>query len=206
MRYTGPRNKLARREGVDLELKTPGSKAHGNLLRRLNIIPGQHGAGRARKKTDYGYQLREKQKLRRIYSISERQMKRYFEAANSKKGNTADYLIQNLERRLDNVIYRLSFAPTRAAARQLVGHGHVTVNKKKVTIPSYQVKIGDEVTFRRDKTIKIPYIEELLQKKDAIQPEWLQREGTVGKVAAVPLSNLFAEIVNLQSVIEFYSR
>jgi small subunit ribosomal protein S4 len=117
MRYTGPKNRLSRREGIDLGLKTPGSKSQASLLRRLNIIPGQHGGARSRKKTDYGYQLREKQKMKRLYGITESKMSIYFATAKRITGNTADNLVQILERRLDNIVYRLGFAPTRAIAQ-----------------------------------------------------------------------------------------
>lgn len=206
MRYTGSKNKLARREGIDLGLKTPGSKAQGSLLRRLNITPGQHGASRKRKVTDYGSQLREKQKLKRIYGISETQMQNYYIKANQMEGNTAELLIQFLEKRLDNVIYKLKFAPTRASARQLVNHGHVLVNGKKVSIASYQTGIGDVVSFRRPKTSQIPAIAEILAKKDDSPVQWMSRKGTAGKVESIPPLTEFAEDIVLQSVIEFYSR
>lgn len=206
MRYTGPKNKLARREGMDLSLKTPGSKSQSNLLKRINIIPGQHGASRRRKPTDYGVQLREKQKLKRIYSVTERQMKKYFDDAKSRPGNTADHLIQNLERRLDNVIYRIGFAPTRASARQLISHGHILVNDKKMNIASFQVKSGGVVSMKREKTAKIPYISTILEKKDFIIPSWLERKGTLGNIKELPRAEHFGDEINLQLVVEFYSR
>lgn len=206
MRYTGPKNRLARREGEDLGLKTPGSKSQTNLLRRINIVPGQHAGGRMRKRTDYGNQLREKQKVKRIYGLSEKQMALYFDKANRSLGNTAEILIQNLERRVDNVLYRLRLAPTRAAARQLVNHGHIMINKTKVTIPSYLVRVGDVISFRKEQTTKIPYIGELLQQKEALMPEWVEKKGTVGKIVNLPNKDNYTENVNLQSVIEFYSR
>lgn len=206
MRRTGPRNKLARREGTDLGLKTPGSKSHSNLLKRLNIIPGQHGKKRRRRPTEYGLQLREKQKLKKIYGLSERQMRNYFQKASKKTGNTAMFLVERLEKRLDNVIYRLGLAPTRPAARQLVSHGNIGVSGEKVTIPSYQVKKGDVVGFMREETSKIPYIERALEKKDLIVPDWLKREGPAGKVLEQPGGEDIQEDVDLQLVIEFYSR
>lgn len=206
MRHTGSKNKLARREGIDLGLKTPGSKAQASLLRRLNITPGQHGASRKRKVTDYGSQLREKQKLKRIYGVSETQMHNYYKKANKMEGNTAEILIQLLERRLDNAVYKLKLAPTRASARQLVNHGHVTVNKKKVSIASYQIGIGDTIAFRTEKTVKIPAIAEITAKKDDAPVAWMKRKGETGKVESIPPLSEFAEDVVLQSVIEFYSR
>lgn len=205
MRYHGPKNKLARREGIDLGLKTTGSKSHSNLLRRINIIPGQHGMARARKTTDYGLQLRQKQKLKRTYGLTEQQMKNYFKKAASTLGNTAELLIQQLEHRLDNVVYRLGFAPTRASARQLVNHGHLKVNTKKVDIASFRVRIGDTVTLN-EKSSQIPYIQQLLEKKDQIIASWLAREGTSGKVVEKFNLEDFGDDINLQLVVEFYSR
>jgi|SRR3989344_913590 len=206
MRYTGPRNRLSRREGIDLGLKTVGSKAQSNLLRKIGIIPGQHGKSRIKKSSDYGVQLREKQKLKRMYGITESQMKIYFKKANKKVGNTAEHLINTLERRLDNVVFKLGFAPTRASARQLVGHGHILVSSKKVTIPSYLISQNDMITFKKEKTTKIDYIAPLLEKKDFVVVSWLTRQGTTGKVVGNPELTHFQEEVNLQSVVEFYSR
>ncbi|OGK16462.1 30S ribosomal protein S4 [Candidatus Roizmanbacteria bacterium RIFCSPHIGHO2_01_FULL_39_12b] len=206
MRYTGPRNRLARREGIDLGLKSVGSKAQSNLLRKLSIIPGQHGHSRMSKPSDYGIQLREKQKLKRIYGMTEKQMKIFFLASSKKVGNTAEHLINILEKRLDNAVFKLGFAPTRAAARQLVAHGHILINDKKTTIPSYIVSQGDEISFRRKKSIKIPYIAQILEKKDFIVSPWMIRQGPVGKVVSDPDLTHFQEDVNLQSVVEFYSR
>lgn len=206
MRYTGPTNRLSRREGVDLGLKTSGSKAQASLMRRINVKPGQKPNSRFSKLTEYGQQLREKQKLRRMYGITESQLSKYFGIANRHIGNTSHMLIHTLESRLDNVVYRLGFAPTRAAARQLVNHGHFLINGKKADIPSYQVKLDDAITFKKEKTSKIPYVVELLDKKDINIPQWLQRKATVGKVVGVPEADAVGKDVNLQAVIEFYSR
>lgn len=205
MRYTGPKNRLARREKTDLSLKTVGSKAQANLLRRLNLPPGQHALSRQRKLTDFGVQLREKQKLKRIYGLTEKQMKNYFNKAKKSLGNTSEQLIQLLECRLDNCIYKLGLAPTRASARQLVTHGHARINGKKVSIPSFQVGLGDIVSIKT-KTQKIPYVLQSMEKKDIVLPEWLKREGTSGKISAMPLLTHFTDEVNTQLVIEFYSR
>ena len=206
MRYTGPKNRLARREGLDLGLKTVGSKAHASLLRRINIKPGQKQNVRFGKLTEYGKQLREKQKLCRIYGITESKLKRYYEGATQLKGNTSEHMVQSLEARLDNVVFRLGFAPTRASARQLVNHGHFLVNGKKVSIPSYLVKSGDVIEFRKEETKKIPYISEVISKKDVNIPEWLDRKATLGKVIDKPDVDAIGEDVNMQAVIEFYSR
>lgn len=207
MRYTGPKNRLARREGVDLGLKTPGTKTHSNLLRRLSIIPGQRNNTKKRRKlSDYGIQLREKQKLKRMYGLTDRQMKIYFEKAIKRLGNTADFLIQHLETRLDNIVYRLGFAPTRASARQLINHGHFAVNGKKVSIPSYNVNINDTVSFKKEKSAAIPYIAQVMEKKDLLIPSYLERKGALGKLIAYPKNEDIADVINLQQVIEFYSR
>ncbi len=208
MRYTGPRNKAARREGADLGMKTPGSKSHASLLRKITMLPGQHGAGtkRRRKQSERGKQLREKQKLRFIFGVTEGQLKNYFSEAKNKKGNTGVMLGQLLEQRLDNVVYRLGFAPTRASARQLVNHGHVTVNGKMVSIPSFRVSEGMQIGFKKDATLKIPYIEVQLKNDTVIVPAWLERKNSQGLVKTLPTSESVEKQVNMRSVIEYYSR
>lgn len=206
MRYTGPRNRLSRREGIDLNLKTLGSNAQASLMRRMNIRPGQRPNTRYSKMTEYGAQLREKQKIRRMYGITESQLSKYFAESNKAKGNTSTLMVEHLELRLDNVVYRMGFAPTRAAARQLVNHGHFQLNKKKATIPSQHVKIDDVITLKSAKTASIPYVKELLDQKNANLPAWLERKATVGKVVDKPGVESLGEEINLQAVIEFYSR
>lgn len=206
MRYTGPKNRIARREGIDLGLKTPGSKSHAQLLRKLNIPPGQHGTKKRRKVSERAHQLREKQKLRFLFGLTEKQLKNYFGKASFKKGNTALYVGQFLEKRLDNIVYRLGFAPTRASARQLVRHGHIAVNDKKLSIPSYQVKTGEMIGFLSEKSQKIPYIEKSLTNKDIIIPSWLEKKATMGKLVSDPTNNEIEKQVNLRLVIEYYSR
>lgn len=206
MRYTGPRNRLARREGLDLNLKTFGSNAQASLMRRMNIRPGQKPNARYSKITEYGAQLREKQKIRRMYGLTESQLHKYFKESNKALGNTSTLLVERLELRLDNVVYRMGYAPTRAAARQLVNHGHFQLNKKKATIPSQQVKVDDVVTLKNEKTASIPYVKELLDQKNAALPTWLERKATAGKVVDKPGVESLGEEINLQAVIEFYSR
>lgn len=207
MRYTGPKNRLARREGVDLGLKTPGTKSHSNLLKRIAIVPGQHGVSRRRTKmTDYAVQLREKQKLKRIYGVSEKQMKNYFKKASKKIGNTAEYIVQYLEKRLDNIVYKLNFAPTRASARQLVNHGHISVNKKKIDIPSYEVKVGETIGFVNEKSLNMPLVSAMTDKTELIIPSFLDKKGEEGSLVADPQKTHMPEIVNTQLVVEFYSR
>lgn len=206
MRYTGPRNKIARREGVDLGFKTLGSKSHERLLKKLNVRPGQQGTRSRRKISDHARQLREKQKLRYLFHLTERQLKKYFKEAAVKKGNTAVFLAKFLEKRLDNVIYRAGFVPTRASARQLVSHRHIKVNDKVTSIPSYQVKKDDIITFSKEKMTKIPYIEKMLTTKDSILPRWLERKATVSKMIDEPNSEDIEKQINLRLVIEHYSR
>ena len=206
MRYTGPKNRIARREGTDLGLKTPGSKSHARLLNKLNVLPGQHGVRTRRKISERGLQLREKQKLRFIFGLSEKQLKNYFKKSVIKKGNTALELSQFLESRLDNIVYRLGFAPTRASARQLITHGHIAINDKKLTIPSYQLQIGQKVSFLNEKTLKIPYIEKTLANKDVIIPIWLEKKAVAGKLTSVPLMDELSKQLNLRLIIEYYSR
>jgi small subunit ribosomal protein S4 len=145
-RYTGPTCKLARREGVDLGLKSPARGLESKC--KLGQAPGQHGAGRRQRLSDYALQLREKQKVRRIYGVLEKQFRNYYKAAAGQKGATGQNLLVLLESRLDNVVYRMGFAVTRAQARQLVSHKSISVNGSQVNIPSYQVKAGDVIAIR----------------------------------------------------------
>ena len=188
--YVGPKNRLSRREGVDLFDK-------GNKLRRSTQVPGQHGAKRVRKVSDYGKQLREKQKVRRMYGIMERQFRRLLTEASRLEGNTGENLLRLLEMRLDNVVYRLGLVPTRNMARQVVGHGHVKINNKKLNIPSYQVKIGDEVSLS----------ESLVRARENLSvPTWLDRQGIIGRVVSKPGRLDTVESVSEQLIVEFYSR
>lgn len=205
MRHTGSKNKIARREGMDLGLKTTGSKAHTSLLKKINIPPGQHGMNRRRKPSEHARQLREKQKLRFMFGVTEKQLKKYFTESTRKKGNTAVHMTELLERRLDNVVYRLGFAPTRAAARQLVSHKHISVNGSVVNIASYLLNKGDTVTFAKKTTKAIPYIESAL-KEEQIRPEWLARKNDSGTLVGTPDTSFVDQQVNLRLVVEFYSR
>lgn len=206
MRYTGPKNKVARREQTDLGMKTLGSKAHASLLKRLNVLPGQHGTRTRRKVSERGKQLREKQKLRMLFGITESQLKNYYKKAQQMKGNTSVLLGNFLEQRLDNVVYRLGFAPTRASARQLVSHKHVKVNKKTLNISSYHVTQKDKVSLNSEDTKKIPYIESHLANKSIIIPKWLTKKNEVGQIVSDPTDEEIGNQVNMRSVIEYYSR
>lgn len=207
MRYTGPKNRIARREGMDLGLKTPGSKSHANLLKKISVPPGQHGAGRRVKKmSEWGKQLRETQKLKYIFGITTKELKRYFILAVKKTGNTGLFMSQYLEKRLDNVVFRLGFAPTRASARQLVSHKHFKVNDKIVGIPSMQLRPGDVVTFLDEKTQKIAAIEKSLANKEVFIPAWIERKAVVGKLISDPTAELIEKQIILRLVIEYFSR
>ncbi|QQS43937.1 30S ribosomal protein S4 [Candidatus Roizmanbacteria bacterium] len=206
MRYTGPKNKVSRRESADLGLKTTGSKAQASLLKKINILPGQHGTRFRRKSSEHARQLREKQKLRFLFGVTEKQLKGYFDTASRRRGNTAIFLGELLERRLDNVVYRLGFAPTRAAARQLVSHGHIKVNEKVLDIPSYLVQVDEKITFASDDSKKIPYIEEFRGQNDITFPEWVELKKDMGVLTKTPDNSIIEQQVNLRLVIEFYSR
>jgi small subunit ribosomal protein S4 len=200
-RYNGPRNKIARRLGVDLGLKTNPKL----LERRINTPPGQHGKKGRGKVSDYGTQLAEKQKLKALYGILEKQCKNYYVVASRNPSATGAVLLSLLERRLDNVVYRLALAPTRRAARQLVTHGNVKVNGRKLSIPSYNVKVEDVVTLS-DKALQIPYIKALLDNKDLAAPKWLEKKAATGRVVRVPVREDITEAINEQLIVEFYSR
>ncbi len=197
-RYIGPKDRLSRRENFDLFGK-------GAKLTRLTVPPGVHGPKGSRRPSQYGSQLREKQKVKRLYGVLEKQFKKYVARAFRSKGNTGEQLLSLLERRLDNTVYRLGFAPTRPAARQLVGHKHVLVNGKKVNIPSYEVNQGDTISLD-EKAIEIPAIKTLLTNKEYKTPEWLQRKAAAGKVAALPTGDDVTEPISVRDIIEFYSR
>lgn len=198
-RYTKAKDKLSRREGVDLFGK-------GAKLTRLNIPPGQHGPkGGYKKVSQYGKQLREKQKVKRIYGILEKQFRRYVNESFKSKGNTGEALLVSLEKRLDNVVYRLGFAPTRPMARQLVGHRHILVDGKKVNIPSFQVKIGQIVSLSA-KSIETPVVKKLLADKDMQLPSWLERKAAVGVMKKEPTREDIVEPIFEQDIVEFYSR
>ena len=198
MRYTGPKDRLSRREGFDLFGK-------GAKLNRLSVPPGVHGPRGSRNKSQYGRQLREKQKVKRLYGLMERQFRKYADIALKTKGNTGEKLIALLERRLDNVVFRLGFAPTRPSARQVVAHRHVLVNSKKVNIPSYQVRSGDIISLT-PKGSEIPAVKKMLTNKDVNMPTWLKRKAIIGQVVRDPKREDIVEPISEQDIVEFYSR
>ncbi|MCL5970631.1 MAG: 30S ribosomal protein S4 [Patescibacteria group bacterium] len=198
-RYTGPKHRLARKEGVNLL-----DKSSQSLLRRLNIPPGVHGKKRKKRLSEYGLQLREKQKAKTTYGLLEKQFKGIVQTVQKKKGDTKELIISLLETRLDNVVYRLGFAKTRYMSRQLVSHGHVLVNGKKLTIPSYQVKVDDLISLS-PKMQKNPKILEILEEKQEVLP-FLKKQGLLGKLERMPKKEDLQVPFDLQLIIEYYSR
>lgn len=198
-RYTGPKRRLSRREGVALTTKDVKS-----MERKGAVPPGQHGLRTRRRFSEYGVQLREKQKAKRLYGVYEKQFKNYYEAANKIKGATGVSLLQLLETRLDNVVYRLGLTKSRAEARQFVSHGHVTVEGKKVTIPSYKVKEGLTIALS-NKIVDNIQVKNSLQESQTL-PEWLDRKATVGKVLRLPTRDEMEQSINEQLIVEYYSR
>jgi small subunit ribosomal protein S4 len=197
-RYTGPKDKLSRREGFDLFGK-------GAKLTRIGVPPGVHGPKGTRRQSQYGKQLREKQKVKRMYGLSEKQFSKYVEKALNTKGNTVNKLFELLESRLDNTVYRLGFAATRPQARQMVGHRHILVNGKKVNIPSFSVKPKDTITLS-GKSVSIPKVSDLVKDKEITLPEWLKRKGGAGQVKRHPVREDLSEPIEDQDIIEYYSR
>jgi small subunit ribosomal protein S4 len=205
-RYLGPKAKLSRREGTDLFLKSArrsiGDKA------KFDSKPGQHGRTSGARTSDYGLQLREKQKVKRMYGVLERQFRRYFAEADRRKGNTGANLMALLESRLDNVVYRMGFGSTRAEARQLVSHKAMTVNGSPVNIPSYMVKAGDVVAVR-DKSKKQNRIVEALQLAQQVgMPAWVDVsiDKAEGTFKSVPDRDQFGADINESLIVELYSR
>lgn len=206
-RYTGPSCKLCRREKEKLFLK--GSKCYTAkcILDKRSYAPGQHGK-KPSKLSDYGLQFREKQKLRRIYGVLEKQFRIYFRRAEKKKGVTGENLLQILEKRLDNVVFRLGFALSRSQARQMVRHGHLQVNGRKVDIPSCQVKTGDEIRIK-EKSQNISKVKEIIElTKEREVPVWLEanKDNLSGKVIKIPSREEMAVPVQEQLIVELCSR
>lgn len=198
-RYTGPKHKLARREGVNLLDKTSAS-----LLRRLNVPPGDHGRNSRRRPSEFRSQLREKQKAKVMYGLYEKQFNRLVNTVRKQKGDTEELLLSLLERRLDNIVYRLGLAKSRMMARQMVTHGHVVVNDKKMTIPSYTVLEGDVVTINPTMQKNPDIIATMEEKKDVIA--FLDKKGPVGKLTRMPKPEDIQAPFNTRLIIEYYSR
>ena len=207
-RYIGPVCRLCRREGMKLFLKGERCYTEKCAIEKRNFAPGQHGKTRKSKLAGYGVQLREKQKVKRIYGVLEDQFRRYFEQAERTRGITGETLLQLLERRLDNVAYRLGFATSRAQARQLVRHGHFTVNGRKVDIPSFSVKPGDVVGIRQSSRANPSIVHALEEVKGRGVPEWLSFDQAAmsAKIGSVPTREQINLPVQEQLIVELYSK
>ena len=210
-RYIGPVCRLCRREGIKLFLKGERCYTEKCAIEKRNFVPGQHGKTRKRgasKVAGYGIQLREKQKVKRTYGVLEDQFRRYFAQAERTRGITGETLLQLLERRLDNVTYRLGFATSRPQARQLVRHGHFTVNGRKVDIPSFSVKPGDVVGIRQSSRAKASILHALEEVKGRGVPGWLQfdAEAMSAKVGSIPTREQINLPVQEQLIVELYSK
>lgn len=207
-RYTGPKEKLSRKVGENLGLKAERSFSPKSSFLKKPYRPGQHGKARRRALSEFGAQLLEKQKVKFTYNISEKQLKKYFDAAKRRKGITGNLMLSALERRLDNVIYRSGFAASRNISRQLANHGHFLINSKKVTVPSFQVVIGDIINIKlqsRPKQIFFNLIDRL-KKHEA--PSWLQidKKNLEIKIKNNPENNDLPKNFNMNLIIAFYSK
>ena len=200
-RYTGPRVRISRRFGVPIF-------GPSKYLERRNYAPGVHGPKSRRKQTDYGLGLNEKQKLRYYYGLLERQFRAVYERALKKRGVTGETMLQILETRLDNVVYQLGFASTRAAARQLVAHGHVKVNGRKVNIPSCALRVNDVIEIRESNVTRQVVTKNLEASTSRMVPDWLalNKDAFKGVVMRIPGMQEIQPIGNVQAVVEFYSR
>ncbi|MGR8920654.1 MAG: 30S ribosomal protein S4 [Gammaproteobacteria bacterium] len=205
-RYIGPKCKLSRRQGMDLGLKSRARAIETKC--QLDKPPGQHGDARGRRQSDYALQLREKQKLRFIYGVLERQFRNYYKEAARRKGATGENLLQLLERRLDNVVYRMGFGSTRAEARQLVSHKAIMVNGKIVNIPSYQVSPDDTVSIREKSKKQVRIADSLAIAEQLGFPEWVEVDAKAmeGRFKAVPDRQDLPADINESLVVELYSK
>ncbi len=201
-RYTGPKGKLSRREGVNLYLKGSRSFSDKNALQRKPFVPGQHGNQRRTRLSNYGIQLREKQKVKRTYGLREKQFKNLYKKATrrskARKTDKGLEFLRLLELRFDNVAYYAGFAPSRAASRQYIVHGHMLLNGEKMSIPSYELKEGDGIEL---KIAKLAPSEKLFD-----VPEWIEKESLKAKVSRLPIRDEIDEGIRESLIIEFYSR
>jgi len=207
-RYRGPVCRLCRREGEKLFLKGERCQTEKCAIERRAYAPGQHGRDRRLRITPYGLQLREKQKARRIYGIMERQFRNYFQAAARMPGVTGENLLRILESRLDNLVYRMGFAPSRKSARQLVLHGHFTVNGKKVSVPSYQARPGDVVSVREDSR-NLPLIQGTIENRGGRDlPDWLESNTRTlkGRLLRLPSRDAIPTTIQENMIVELYSK
>ncbi|SRR5258708_5889683 len=199
-RYTGSKMKLTRRIGEDLGLKTNAVKTAKVIANR----PGQHGAKGRKKLSGFGIQLKEKQKLKYIYGVTEKQMRKVYDAGTKNPTATGAAMLALLERRLDNVIYRLGWANTRAAARQMVSHNHIQVNTKKMNVPSYPVEVDDVITIKASSAGSALFAK--LKENNKEVPAWIERKGGAGKITRYPTRSEIKEAIEEQLIVEFYSR
>jgi small subunit ribosomal protein S4 len=197
--------RLCRASGGKLFLKGERCFTKCPIDRKGPVLPGQHGAKRRRKISDFGVRLAEKQKLKRFYGIKEAQLKKYFKEARKVRGATGEALLQSLETRLDNLVYRLGFAPSRRAARQLVSHGHIRVDERVVNIPSFRVRPGQVISLS-EKSANLARVRTMLEKKDVKIPAFLERKGPAGRLASVPKREEIEADVSEQLIVEYYSR
>jgi len=207
-KYTGPKCRLCRREGIRLYLKGERCYTDKCAIERRGYVPGEHGKDRRQKETPYGMQLREKQKARRVYGILEAQFRGYFQKAERKKGVTGEILLQLLETRLDNIVYRLGIATSRPAARQIVRHGHIEVNGRSVDIPSYQVRVGDVVCVR-EKSRKIDTIKLAVENRRRTEMQaWLDFDDKKmeGRLNQMPSRENIPVPIQEQLIVELYSK
>ena len=207
-RYTESVCRLCRREGTKLFLKGDRCYSAKCAVTKRHTPPGQHGQARTRKQSEYGIQLREKQKCRRAYGVLESQFRKYFDMASNMRGVTGENMLSLLERRLDNVAYRLGFGESRPMARQIVLHGHIRVNGQKVDIPSYLIKVGDVITVR-ESSRDIPVFKALREQGAGKPvPKWLEMdaETLTGKVTALPQRDDIDLTIEEHLIVEFYSR
>lgn len=204
-RYTDSSCRLCRREGMKLFLKGDRCLTKKCAMERRPVVPGQHGAGR-KKVSEYGTQLREKQKVKRAYGVLEKQFHKYYEDAVRMKGKTGEVMLSLLERRLDNVVYRLGIGASRAEARQIVSHGHITVNGKTVNIPSYRLNKGDVVAIKESKRKKELFAD--LRETKVVLPKWLEwnPENMEGKLIALPERSDIDLTIQEHLIVEIYSR
>jgi len=205
-RYIGPKCKLARREGTDLFLKSARRSLDSKC--KLDVKPGQHGQKSGLRMSDYGNQLREKQKLRRIYGLLERQFRRYFAEASRLKGSTGENLLKLLESRLDNVVYRMGYGSTRAEARQIVTHGSITVNGKRLNVPSALCRAGDVVAVAEKSKAQLRIIDSLQLAEKVGFPAWVEVDPKKlqGTFKGAPDRSEFGQDINESLVVELYSK
>jgi small subunit ribosomal protein S4 len=206
-RYTGPVCRICRREGMKLFLKGERCYTDKCAVVTRETPPGQHGQGRIRT-TEYRVHLREKQKVRDTYGVSEAQFKKYYEMAKRRKGVTGEMLLQFLERRLDNIVYRLGFSPSRKGARQFITHGHIIVNGHKVNVPSYLVNVGDTIEIK-EKSRKVDIVNVAIENQEQRGwPDWLEvdKEAKKGKVKVLPERKDITATIQETLIIEYYSK